>query len=242
MNPISCVVFLYLFALDALPGRAAVLCSPVHLQGGAADVRRRVGCQECRCPADIGGASPAVPNRKRWPRQRRWIRHPRKTTRPVRFRPCRSRSNSPHLWALLTHPWVFVGWFAVLWFAAFSGGGIDHCGSDRFVAVSGRGGFMRGAAALSWSTRSGRPALPAVVAREPPQGSPRQSADLTRTPGPRCSRCSAWWGSGASGQCGPVAAEGEHRQGDERFGGVEAERDAGQHPDLGVGGFDQPLR
>ena len=84
--------------------------------------------------------------------------------------------------------------------------------------------------------------LPAVVAREPPQGSPRQSADLTRTPGPRCSRCSAWWGSGASGQCGPVAAEGEHRQGDERFGGVEAERDAGQHPDLGVGGFDQPLR
>ena len=43
-------------------------------------------------------------------------------------------------------------------------------------------------------------------------------------------------GSGASGQCGPVAAEGEHRQGDERFGGVEAERDAGQHPDLGVAG------
>ena len=101
---------------------------------------------------------------------------------------------------------------------------------------------MRGAAALSWSTRSGRPALPAVVAREPPQGSPRQSADLTRTPGPRCSRCSAGWVSGASGQCGPVAAEGEHGQGDERFGGVEAERDAGQHPDLGVGGFDQPLR
>ena len=28
-------------------------------------------------------------------------------------------------------------------------GGIDHGGSDRFVAVSGRGGFMRGAAALS---------------------------------------------------------------------------------------------
>ena len=149
---------------------------------------------------------------------------------------------SQEIQALLTHPWVFVLWFAVLWFAAFSGGVIDHCGSDRFVAVSGRGGFMRGAAALSWSTRSGRPALPAVVAREPPQGSPRQSADLTRTPGPRCSRCSAWWGSGASGQCGPVAAEGEHRQGDERFGGVEAERDAGQHPDLGVGGFDQPLR
>ena len=42
---------------------------------------------------------------------------------------------------------------------------------------------MWGAAALSWSTRSGGPALPAVVAREPPQGSPRQSADLTRTAG-----------------------------------------------------------
>src|SRR5678815_3962152 len=79
--------------------------------------------------------------------------------------------------ALLTHPWVFVLWFAALW------GVVDQCGSDRFVAVSGRGGFMWGAAALSWSTRSGGPALPAVVAREPPQGSPRQSADLTRTAG-----------------------------------------------------------
>ena len=100
---------------------------------------------------------------------------------------------------------------------------------------------MRGAAALSWSTRSGRPALPAVVAREPPQGSPRQSADPTRTPGVALFALLGMVGSGASGQCGPVAAEGEHRQGDERFGGVEAERDAGQHPDLGVGGFDQPL-
>ena len=38
-----------------------------------------------------------------------------------------------------------------------------------------------------------------------------------------------------------VAAEGEHGQGDERFGGVEPERDAGQQPDLGVGGFDQSV-
>ena len=50
--------------------------------------------------------------------------------------------------------------------------------------------------------RSGRPALPAAVAREPPQGSPRQSADLTRTPGPRCSRCSAWWGQARPGSAG----------------------------------------
>ena len=103
----------------------------------------------------------------------------------------------PGLRALLTHPWVFV-----LWFGGVEGGVVDHCGSDRFVAVSGRGGFMRGAAALSWSTRSGRPALPAVVAREPPQGSPRQSADLTRTPGPRCSRCSAWWCQTRPGSAG----------------------------------------
>src|ERR1700736_4424116 len=40
---------------------------------------------------------------------------------------------------------------------------------------AGRGGFKL-------VTRSGRLALPAVVAREPPQGSPRQCADLTRTP------------------------------------------------------------
>ena len=81
-------------------------------------------------------------------------------------------------WAKIGPPDTSVGLRAVvrgiLW------GGIDHCGSDRFVAVSGRGGFMRGAAALSWSTRSGRPALPAVVAREPPQGSPRQSASARR--------------------------------------------------------------
>ena len=38
-----------------------------------------------------------------------------------------------------------------------------------------------------------------------------------------------------------MPAEGEHGQGDECFGVVEAERDAGQDPDFGVGGFDQPL-
>ena len=36
-----------------------------------------------------------------------------------------------------------------------------------------------------------------------------------------------------------MAAEGEHGQGDEGFGVAEAERDAGQEPDLGVGGLDQ---
>lgn len=51
-----------------------------------------------------------------------------------------------------------------------------------------------------------------------------------------------WWGvSGAAGQCGSVAAEGEHGQRDQRGGVVEAERDSGEHPDFGVGGFDQPL-
>ena len=88
------------------------------------------------------------------------------------------KSQKSPIWPNLGPPDTSVGLRAVvrgiLW------GGIDHCGSDRFVAVSGRGGFMRGAAALSWSTRSGRPALPAVVAREPPQGSPRQSASARR--------------------------------------------------------------
>lgn len=47
-------------------------------------------------------------------------------------------------------------------------------------------------------------------------------------------RC-LWAGSGcAAGQDGAVAAEGEHGQRDQRLGGAEAERDAGQHPDLGV--------
>jgi hypothetical protein len=49
------------------------------------------------------------------------------------------------------------------------------------------------------------------------------------------------WGFGSAGQYGSVAAEGEHGWGDERVGGVESERDAGQEPDLGVGGFDQSL-
>ena len=34
--------------------------------------------------------------------------------------------------------------------------------------------------------------------------------------------------SAAAGQCGAVAAEGEHGQGDECFWGAESERDAGQ--------------
>ena len=47
--------------------------------------------------------------------------------------------------------------------------------------------------------------------------------------------------SAVAGQCGSVAAEGEHGQGDQCLGGTEAERDAGQESDLGVGGFDQSL-
>ena len=49
------------------------------------------------------------------------------------------------------------------------------------------------------------------------------------------------WVFGSAWQGGAVAAEGEHGQGDECFGGAESERDPGQQPDLGVGGFDQSL-
>jgi hypothetical protein len=38
-----------------------------------------------------------------------------------------------------------------------------------------------------------------------------------------------------------VCAEGEHRERDEGLVSVEAERDAGEEPDLGVGRFDQAL-
>ena len=44
---------------------------------------------------------------------------------------------------------------------------------------------------------------------------------------------------GASGEVGSVAAEAEHGEGDERLGGVEAEGDAGQDADLGVGRLDE---
>jgi hypothetical protein len=51
---------------------------------------------------------------------------------------------------------------------------------------------MRGAAALSWSRARAGPALPAVVAREPPQGSPRQPADWTGTPLGEVARYAPW--------------------------------------------------
>ena len=38
-----------------------------------------------------------------------------------------------------------------------------------------------------------------------------------------------------------VSSESEHREGDECVGGFESERDAGEDPDFGVGGFDQPV-
>ena len=38
-----------------------------------------------------------------------------------------------------------------------------------------------------------------------------------------------------------VAAEGEHREGDERLGVFEPERDPGEDADLGVGGLDEAL-
>ena len=38
-----------------------------------------------------------------------------------------------------------------------------------------------------------------------------------------------------------MAAEGEHCEGDEGFGAVEAECDSGEEPDLGVRGFDESL-
>jgi hypothetical protein len=53
---------------------------------------------------------------------------------------------------------------------------------------------------------------------------------------PDCS-VGGWWLP--SGQSGPVAAEGEHGQGDEGGGVFEAVGDAGDEADLGVGGFDQ---
>jgi hypothetical protein len=50
------------------------------------------------------------------------------------------------------------------------------------------------------------------------------------------------WVFGSAWQAGAVAAEGEHGQGYECLRGAEAERDAGQESDFGVGGFDQSLR
>ena len=38
-----------------------------------------------------------------------------------------------------------------------------------------------------------------------------------------------------------MAAEGEEGEGDEGFGSVEAEGDAGEEPDLGVGGLDEAV-
>ena len=38
-----------------------------------------------------------------------------------------------------------------------------------------------------------------------------------------------------------MAAESEHCEGDERLGAVEPERDPGEQPDFGVGGFDEAL-
>ena len=48
-----------------------------------------------------------------------------------------------------------------------------------------------------------------------------------------CSIC----GSGSAWEDGWVAAEGEEGEGDEGFGSVKAEGDAGEEPDLGVGGL-----
>lgn len=38
-----------------------------------------------------------------------------------------------------------------------------------------------------------------------------------------------------------VASEGEECEGDERVGGFESERHAGEEPDFDVGGFDRPV-
>ena len=48
-------------------------------------------------------------------------------------------------------------------------------------------------------------------------------------------------GSVSAWEDGWVAAEGEEGEGDEGFGSVEAEGDAGEEPDLGVGGFDEAV-
>ena len=45
----------------------------------------------------------------------------------------------------------------------------------------------------------------------------------------------------AAGELGGVAAEGEHGEGDEGFGAVKPEGDAGEESDLGVGRFDEPV-
>src|SRR4051812_5656095 len=46
-----------------------------------------------------------------------------------------------------------------------------------------------------------------------------------------CSAWETWW----------LCSEGEHGEGDEWLVAVEAERDAGEQSDLGVGGFDEAL-
>ena len=48
-------------------------------------------------------------------------------------------------------------------------------------------------------------------------------------------------GSGSAWEDGWVAPEGEEGEGDEGFGSVEAEGDAGEEPDLGVGGLDEAV-
>ena len=86
---------------------------------------------------------------------------------------------------------------------------------------------MRGAAALSWSTRSGK-ACPARCCR--PRAAAGVPASIRRPDPDTGAALFALLGmvvSDASGQCGPVAAEGEHGQGDQCFGGAESERDRG---------------
>ena len=100
---------------------------------------------------------------------------------------------------------------------------------------------MRGAAALSWSTRSGRPALPAVVAREPPQGSPRRSADPTRTPGAALFAMRRWWVSARAGSAGRWPPRASIARAMSASAEWKPNATQVEHPDLGVGGFDQPL-
>jgi len=53
---------------------------------------------------------------------------------------------------------------------------------------------------------------------------------------------SCWMcGSGSAWELWWVAAEGEHREGDEGLWAVESECDSCEESDLGVGGFDESL-
>jgi putative transposase len=65
----------------------------------------------------------------------------------------------------------------------------------------------------------------------------RGGSDITAHMALSCWIC----GSGSAWELWWVAAEGEHCEGDEGLGAVEPERDSGEYPDLGVGGFDESL-